>query len=429
MRGDLKAEIAQLRARLAATEEALRAVRAGEVDAVLAPGPHGEQVFTLRGAEHPYRIFLEHMQEGAAALDPDGAILYANRRLAQMLETPLEKVIGRSMAAWVAPQSRSAFRQFLDRAASGSARAELWLEVGGARCLPVCVSGSAPAGEPVPSVCLVVTDLSEPRRREEQLQRQAELLRQAQRESERQAAELARSNAELEHFAHVVAHDLAEPLRMVSSYCRLLERRYRDRLDEKAARFIAYAVEGAERMQRMIEGLLELARVSSRGREFQPVDCQAVFLQACADLEAAIQATGARVTADSLPVVWGDETQLLRLLENLIGNALKFRRQEPAEVHVSAIQHGGEWIFAVRDNGLGIEPRDRERVFMIFERLHTRSQYPGEGLGLAIAKRIVERHGGRIWVESEPGCGSVFYFTMPAASRPAARQAQVGNAG
>lgn len=427
MSQQLRSEIARLRARLAEAEEALEAIRAGEVDAVLAPGPGGPQVFTLHGADHPYRVFLEHMQEGAAALDSQGAILYANRRLAEMLRAPLEKVIGRPLLSWVARESRAAFKEFLQGAIRGTARAELVLETGGGTRVPVSVSGSAPGGESVPAVCLVLTDLSEPRRREEQLRRQAEMLRQAQGESQRQAAELARSNAELEHFAHVVAHDLQEPLRMVSNYCQLLERRYRDRLDRKGAGFLAYAVEGAQRMQRMIEGLLEYSRVTTRGRPLKAVDCRRVLAQACADLHAAMEAAGARLTSDPLPVVFADETQLLRLLENLIGNALKFRRAEPPEIHISASQREGEWVFAVRDNGLGIEAQDQERVFGIFQRLHARASYSGEGLGLAIAKRIVERHGGRIWVESQPGRGSVFYFTLPAAESSAARQAQAGH--
>jgi len=428
MSANLKTEILRLRARLAAAEEALRAVRAGEVDAVLVPGPDGQQVFTLQGADHAYRVFLEQMQDGAAALDASGAILYANRRLAEMLEAPLETVIGSEMIRWIEPGSHPQLRALIEKAALRGARAELVIHTSHGRRLPVAVSASASGGAATPGVCLVVTDLTEPRQREEELRRQTELFQQAQRELARQAAELARSNAELDQFATIVAHDLQEPLRMVSTYCRLLERRYLGALDEKADRFIARALEGVERMQRMIDGLLEYSRVSTRGSAPAPVDCRAIFRQACADLRNLIAANGARVSCDDLPTVPADETQLLRLFENLISNAIKFRSTAPPEVHVTARQLEREWVFAVRDNGIGIQAPDCERIFGVFARLHPRSAYPGEGLGLAIARRIVERHGGRIWVESEPGRGSVFYFTLPAAVSAPASRAKVANA-
>ncbi len=429
MSESLKIQVARLRARLSAAEQALRAIRQGEVDAVLAPGPQGRQVFTLRGADHTYRVFLEQMQEGAAALDRQGAVLYANRRLAELLRAPLEKVIGSSFRTWIAPNSREAFEELMGRAAAGPARAELLVRTQDGVLAPVSISGSPAEGEALPALCLVVSDLSEPKRREEELRRQAELLSQARQQLEQQAAELARSNAELEQFAYVAAHDLQEPLRMVTGYCRLLERRYQGKLDAKAERFIAHAVEGAERMQRMIEGLLEYSRVGTRGGPLTPTDSGAILQQACADLRGRIQAAGARVSWDPLPVVMADATQLLRLLENLIGNALKFRGAEPPRVHVSAHAREGEWLFAVRDNGIGIPPAERERIFALFQRLHPRSEYPGEGLGLAIARRIVERHGGRIWVESEPGRGATFYFTLPPAAQAAVRRAKGANAG
>ncbi|MBN1994112.1 MAG: substrate-binding domain-containing protein [Anaerolineae bacterium] len=237
--------------------------------------------------------------------------------------------------------------------------------------------------------------------------------RQAEEILTRQAQELVRSNAELEQFAYVASHDLQEPLRMVKSYLQLLERRYQGRLDQDADEFIAFAVDGAERMRILINDLLEYSRVTTHGKPFAPTACAAVLDQVLANLKIALEESGAVVTYDELPVVLADETQLIRLLQNLIGNAIKFRQAESRpEIHVRAEHSGGEWTFSVRDNGIGIAPEDFERIFMIFRRLHSREEYAGTGIGLAVCKKIVERHGGRIWVKSGAGQGSTFYFTI-----------------
>lgn len=193
----------------------------------------------------------------------------------------------------------------------------------------------------------------------------------------------------------------------------MLERRYKGRLDADADDFIHFAVDGAERMATLIADLLSYSRVTRRGKAFEPTDCEVVMEEVLANLEVAVTETGATVTHDPLPTVVADEVQLGRLLRNLIGNAIKYHGEAPPKVHVSAEQTGGGWQFAVRDNGIGIEPQYHQRIFAIFQRLHARDEYEGTGIGLAIARKIVERHGGRIWVESEPGKGSTFYFTVP----------------
>jgi PAS domain S-box-containing protein len=235
----------------------------------------------------------------------------------------------------------------------------------------------------------------------------------AEKALERYAAELQRSNQELQQFAYVASHDLQEPLRMVTSYVQLLAQRYRGQLDADADDFIAFAVDGATRMQQLIKGLLAYSRVGTRGQPFEPTDCQSALDQALADLKVTLEESGAIVTHDPLPTVMADATQLGQLFQNLIGNAIKFQNRRPPQIHVGAEQQDDEWLFWVQDNGIGIEPQYAERIFLIFQRLHTRDEYPGTGIGLAICKRIVERHGGRIWVESEPGQGSRFYFTIP----------------
>ena len=223
--------------------------------------------------------------------------------------------------------------------------------------------------------------------------------------------DLARSNAELERFAYVASHDLQEPLRMVTSYLQLLERRYKDRLDGDALEFINYAVDGSIRMKTLISDLLAYSRVGTRGKDFAPVECKLVLERVLQNLQISIQEAGAEITQDALPQVLGDEVQLESLFQNLIGNAIKFRGEDPPRIHVGLKREAKNWVFSVSDNGIGIDHQYFERIFIIFQRLHTRQDYSGTGIGLAISKRIVERHGGRIWIESQPGAGTTFYFT------------------
>jgi PAS domain S-box-containing protein len=225
--------------------------------------------------------------------------------------------------------------------------------------------------------------------------------------------ELQRSNAELQQFAYVASHDLQEPLRMVNSFLKLLDVRYRAQLDDRARKYIGFAVEGATRMSQLVQELLEFSRVETMGSELQPTEAGEALAGALVNLSGVIQEAGAVVTHGALPSVLGDHTQLMQVFQNLIGNAIKFRRSDcQCTVHVSAAREAGQWLFAVRDNGIGISPTAFERIFVIFQRLHTREKYEGTGIGLAICKKIVERHGGRIWVESQVGEGSTFNFTL-----------------
>ncbi|HSB33656.1 MAG TPA: ATP-binding protein [Nitrospirota bacterium] len=257
-------------------------------------------------------------------------------------------------------------------------------------------------------------------------------------ELEKKTRELTRSNAELERFAHAASHDLKAPLFSIAGFAEVLEEKYGDRLDINGRKFLSYIMEGTDRMKRLIEDLLAYARVTTKARPLAPVDCAAVVEAAVSNLRSAIGESGARVTASGLPVVSGDETQLLQLFQNLIGNAINYRSTAPPEIRISAHPlsgtpeekageagrvpdagdgrscAGGGWLFSVADNGIGIERRHFEKIFQLFQRVHPEdSASPGTGIGLALCDKIVERHGGRIWVESEPGRGSTFYFTIP----------------
>ena len=224
--------------------------------------------------------------------------------------------------------------------------------------------------------------------------------------------ELARSNAELEQFAYVASHDLQAPLATIASYAQLLEKRYKDQLDSKASKFIGNIVQGCTRMQTLIDDLLEYSRVGRSQKPFQLTDCNHAVQQALANLQGAIRQTQAVVTYSELPAVMGDISQLVQLFQNLVGNSIKYRHDAPPMVHITACKQEKDWLFSVSDNGIGIATQHQARIFQIFQRLHTQKEYSGTGIGLAICQKIVERHGGYIWVESKPGQGSTFYFTL-----------------
>jgi signal transduction histidine kinase len=238
--------------------------------------------------------------------------------------------------------------------------------------------------------------------------------RRAEERLRQMTVELERSNTELQQFAYMASHDLSEPLRMVISYLQLLDDRHGKRLAPEAREFIGFAVDGAQRMQALMNDLLAYARVGTRGRTFERVETERIFNSALANLKVAIEESGAVIEREPLPTIHADALQLAQVFQNLIGNSLKFRGKTPLRVHIGARRNDAEWVFHVRDNGIGIEQKNFERIFDLFQRLHTRQEYPGTGMGLAICKKIIERHGGRIWVESTAGSGATFYFTLPA---------------
>ncbi|QLG62456.1 MEDS domain-containing protein [Halorarum salinum] len=274
------------------------------------------------------------------------------------------------------------------RAGSNGVR---WLRVQG---IPETVDGD------VVSLRGAAQDVTERKRREQRLEEVIDRLE--------------ASNDRLEQFAYAASHDLQEPLRMVSSYLQLIEDRYKDELDEDGEEFIEFAVDGADRMRTMVKGLLEYSRVETRGDPLEPVDLDAVFDDVLSDLRIQIEESNAGITADELPRVTGDASQLRQVLQNLLENAITYSGDEPPRIHVSAERAGSEWNVSVRDEGIGIEPEHQERVFEVFQRLHTRGEYDGTGIGLALCERIVERHDGEIRVESDPGQGTTFSFTLPA---------------
>jgi PAS domain S-box-containing protein len=248
-------------------------------------------------------------------------------------------------------------------------------------------------------ILLAIEDITERRQREEELKKLSE--------------ELARSNTDLRGFAYVASHDLKKPLQSIEGFAKLLARRYKGKLDAKADEFIEYIGSGVKMMQELIKDLLEYSQVGAKGKKLKSIDCSFVVGKAIGNLQAAIEERNALVTYDELPTIMANTSQIISLFQNLIDNAIKFRSEEAPRIHISTERKGDEWVFSIRDNGIGIDPKDSERIFGMFQRLHGSTDYPGTGIGLAICKRIIEWHGGRLWVKSKIGKGSTFYFTMP----------------
>ena len=262
----------------------------------------------------------------------------------------------------------------------------------------------------VVGVFAAARDITEIKKAEEELREYWESLEEL---VKLRTEELAKSNADLKQFTYVTSHDLREPLRMIASFLQLLERRYKDQLDQDANEFIAYAVEGAQRLDNMIMDLLEYSRVANKEIQFRDVDLEHVVQQIMLNLNILINENRASITYDPLPIIRGDRNQMILLFQNLISNSIKYRREEAPRIHISSGKDEDNFVFVVEDNGMGIDPQHLERIFTIFQRLHNHQEYEGSGIGLSIAQRIVHQHGGEIWAESEPGKGSTFQFTMP----------------
>ena len=344
---------------------------------------------------------LKSMAETLMVIDTDGTIQRVNQAAISLLGYERHELIGRSAGDLfeegvdvLSLLKQSELNDVIRRVDTSVVTKD-------GRHVAVSLSGSVMRDEDgeIQGMVCVAQDITERKRTQEIL--------------ERQTQELARSNSELEQFAWVASHDLQEPLRMVASYTQLLSKRYKGKLDADADEFIAFAVDGATRMRRLINALLELSRVGTRGKDFEATDCEAIYDRTLVNLQGLVEESGAVVTHDRLPTVMGDVTQLGQLFQNLIANAIKFRGDEQLTVHVGAEQRNGHWEFCVRDNGIGIDPEYAERIFVVFQRLHGKGDRPGTGIGLSICKKIVELHGGRIWVKSQPDEGAAFYFTLP----------------
>jgi PAS domain S-box-containing protein len=358
----------------------------------------------LREAGERFRALADNISQLAWMADEKGYIFWYNQRWFDYTGTTLEEMAG---WGWQKVHHPDHVQQVVAKISKCFQSGEIWEDTfplrgrdGNYRWF---LSQAVPIRDPEGKVLRwfgTNTDVTERKKSEEHLVKTV--------------GELKRSNDELQQFAYVASHDLQEPLRMVASYTQLLAQRYKGRLDSDADEFIAYAVDGSNRMQGLIQDLLAYSRAGTNGKALREISSEKALKGALTNLQATIEESGAVVTHDLLPAITMDDLQLAQVFQNLIGNAIKYRSAEVPKVHVTATKNGGkEWIFSVRDNGLGIDPQYFERIFILFQRLHGRKEFKGTGIGLAICKKIVERVGGRIWVESQAENGSTFYFALP----------------
>jgi len=356
----------------------------------------------LRASERKYRGLFNDSRDGVFMTSRAGELLEANQAVLDMFGYTAEEMPGMDVHRLYANSlDRAKFQEVVERAGSVKDY-ELRVRKKDGTLLDCVLTSNVRLGKDgsVLGYQGIVRDITHQKEAEQVLKTQAR--------------ELQRSNDDLEQFAFVASHDLQEPLRNVTSCVQLLEKRYKGNLGPDADQFMGYALESAARMKELIDDLLTYSRVGTKGKPFEPTNCEEVLDRLLANLASAVAQTGAVITRDPLPAVTGDPSQLAQVFQNLIGNAIKFHRNgQPPTVHVSAQENERQWTFSVRDTGIGIEPQYLDRIFMVFQRLHRKTEYEGTGIGLAIVKKIVDRHGGEVWVESEPGAGTTFYFTIP----------------
>ena len=435
-------EVADLRARLQEAEETLRAIRHGEVDAVVVQGPRGVQLYTLKGADEPYRVLVEEMNQGAVTLSAEGTILYCNRRFAALLKRPIEQIIGFGFASFVAASEQAAFAALLQAGASGRSAGEMTLHAldGGPVPLQLALS-SLPADSAV-AIGLVATDISESRKKEARLLKTMADLVAAQRalavtnqRLERQVAERLRaereigtlnaalqdraeqleaSNKEIEAFSYSVSHDLRAPLRHVQGYAELLGDDAGSTLSSEARRYLQVIAGAGREMGELVDGLLSFLRMNRIEMRAATVDLNALVRDCIRELERAAGGRNIGWKLAALPAVTADAAMLGQVFAHLLGNAVKYTGPREAAVIEVGCAGGedGRAVLFVRDNGVGFDMRYAGKLFGVFQRLHGADEFEGRGIGLANVRRIIARHGGRVWAEARPGEGATVYFTL-----------------
>lgn len=409
-RRELLQQIEELQIRLAESEDALQAIRTGAVDAIVVSGPDGEQVFTLKGAEQPYRILVETMNEGTVTLLPEDTIAYSNSRFAELVKAPLEAVIGSSFLRFVTPEQKSSLEDLLDRSKASGSKAEFTLQAAGGGLVPVQVSARAPEARPAAGFCLVITDLTELKRREEEIR---ELNARLERRVAERTAALTIANRELEGFAYSVAHDLRQPLRGLDGFSLALLEEYGSKLDEQARDYLRRIRAGAVRMGQLIDDLLKLANIARSEVHKERVDLSALTLAVVSNLRKSDPGRPVELSIRPGIEVEGDPRLLRVVLENLLGNAWKFSAQRhPARTEFGAVEHDGQKAYFVRDSGAGFDMAYVGKLFAPFQRLHGAKEFPGSGVGLASVERIIRKHGGKVWAEGAVDKGATFYFTL-----------------
>jgi PAS domain S-box-containing protein len=361
----------------------------------------------IRRSEEKFRALVEKGSDVLLLVGDDGLISYVSPSFKPILGREVDEIEGKNVNDFIhgfvheddKEKVLDEFSGLLDRSGAEVSCECRFMHSDGTLHHVIAVGINHLSEPAIGGIVVNVRDITERKTRDAELKQAME--------------ELVKVNRDLRQFAYVASHDLQEPLRTISSFAQLIEKRYKGKLDSDADEFIAFMIDGTARMQNMINGLLTYSRLGTRGKPFQKTDCEKVLGDVVENMKASIEESGATVTHDPLPKVTGDDSQLSMLLQNLISNSIKFHGKEPPKIHVSAKKGENEWVFSVSDNGIGIDPNYWEKIFIIFQRLHTAQEYPGTGLGLAICKKIVERHGGRIWLESQIGKGTVIHFTIP----------------
>ena len=369
---------------------------------------------------------------GYFIFDRDGLIREVNLTGSKFLNIDRSLLINKPFDSFIPPEFQDVFREHLTQVLSTNTKqtCELRLQREGATPFYAALESIALIAsrdmEGDYTQCLsAVSDITEYKRAEEiirisydemekRVQQRTHELKNITEKLARSNEKLARSNTELRDFVYAASHDLQEPLRVIAGFANLLAKRYKGKLDEKADNYVGFITDGVESMYGVIKDLLEYSRIETTSKSFKSTDSSKALNQAISNLKASVEESGTEITVDALPAIMADDSQIVRLFQNLISNAIKFRSKEPPKIHISAAEVENGWLFSVQDNGIGIDPQYGKRIFVIFQRLHTREEYPGTGLGLTICARIVERHGGTIWVESGIGKGSTFFFTIPA---------------